>query len=60
MIKEKDPNIHRKHTPGYFAQFENDLCIRENVVCMDNKLVIPNNLNTAINNRIHFYHHGKL
>ena len=26
---------------------------------MDEKLVIPMNLQTAINNRIHAYHHGK-
>ena len=33
--------------------------VRENVVWMDDKLVIPNSLTTAINNRINYYRHGK-
>ena len=33
--------------------------MKENVVWMDEKLVIPMNIQTAINNRIHAYHHGK-
>ena len=43
----------------YYAQFKNIMYVRENVVWMDDKLVIPNSLTTAINNRIHYYHHGK-
>ena len=43
----------------YYSQFVNDFYDKENVVWMDDKLVIPMNLQTAINNRIHAYHHGK-
>ena len=43
----------------YYSQFVNDFLVKENVVSMDEKLVIPMNLQTAINNRIHAYHHGK-
>ena len=43
----------------YYSQFVNDFYDEENVVWMDDKLVIPMNLQTAINNRIHAYHHGK-
>ena len=61
MIKEKDPNIQAKTYAmnRYYAQFINDLYVRANVVWIDNKLLIPNPLTTAINNRIHYYHHGK-
>ena len=44
----------------YYAQFVNDFSVKENVVWMDEKLVIPSNLQSAINNRIHAYHHGKI
>ena len=43
----------------YYSQFVNDFSVKENVVWMDEKLVIPINLQTSINNRIHAYHHGK-
>ena len=43
----------------YYAQFVNDFSVKENVVWIDEKLVIPINLQSAINNRIHAYHHGK-
>ena len=43
---------------GYYSQFVNDFYVKENGVWMDEKLVIPMNLQTAINNRIHAYHHG--
>ena len=44
---------------GYYAQFVNEFSVKENVVWMDEKLVIPINLQSAIKNRIHAYHHGK-
>ena len=59
LIVSKNPNIHEK-VPAmkrYYSQFVSDF--KENVVWMDEKLVIPMNLQTAINNRIHAYHHGK-
>ena len=43
----------------FYSQFVNDFYVKEKVVWMDEKLVIPMNLQTAINNRIHAYHHGK-
>ena len=43
----------------YYAQFVNDFSVKENVVWMDEKLVIPINLQSAINTRIHAYHHGQ-
>ena len=61
LIVTQDPEIHEKITEmnRYYAQFVNDFSVKENVVCMDDKLVIPINLQSAINNRIHAYHHGK-
>ena len=56
MIRERDPNIHAKTYAmnRYYAQFINGICVRENVVWMDDKLVSPNSLTTAINNRIDY------
>ena len=61
LIVIKDPNIHEKVTAmnSYYSQFIIDFYVKENVVWMDEKLVITMNLQTAINNRIHAYHHGK-
>ena len=61
LIVTQDPDIHEKISAmnRYYAQFVNDFSVKENVVWMDEKLVIPINLQTAINNRIHAYHHGK-
>ena len=60
-IVSKDPNIHETITAmkRYYSRFVNDFYVKENVVWMNEKLVIPMNLQTAINNRIHAYHHGK-
>ena len=60
-IVTKDPNIHEKVTATnrYYSQFLNDFYVKENVIWMDEKLVIPMNLQTATKNRIHAYHHGK-
>ena len=61
LIVTQDPEIHEKITEMnlYYAQFVNDFSVKENVVWMDEKLVIPINLQSAINNQIHAYHHGK-
>ena len=61
LIVTQDPEIHEKISEmnRYYAQFGNEFSVKENVVWMDEKLVIPINLQSAINNRIHAYHHGK-
>ena len=61
LIVTQDPEIHEKIRAmnPYYAQFVNDFSVKENVVWMDEKLVLPINLQTAISNRIHAYHHGK-
>ena len=61
LIVSQDPNIHDKINAmnRYYSQFVNNFSGKENVVWMDEKLVLPMNLQTAINNRIHAYHHGK-
>ena len=61
LIVTKDPEIHEKITEmnRFYAQFANDFSVKENVVWMDEKLVIPINHQSAINNRIHAYQHGK-
>ena len=61
LIVSQDPNIHDKINAmnRYYSQFVNDFSVKENVVWMDEKLVTPMNLQTAINNRNHAYHHGK-
>ena len=61
LIVTQDYDIHEKISAmnRYYAQFVYDFSVKENVVWMEEKLVIPINLQTAINNRIHAYHHGK-
>ena len=61
LIVTQDPEIYEKISEmnRYYAQFVNDFSVKENVIWMDEKLVIPINLQSAINNRIHAYHHGK-
>ena len=61
LIVSQDPKIHDKINAmnRYYSQFVNNFLVKENVVWMDEKLVIPMNLQTTINNRIHAYHHGK-
>ena len=61
LIVSQDPDIHEKISAmnRYYCQFVNDFLAKENVVWMDEKLVVPINLQTAINNRIYAYHHGK-
>ena len=43
----------------YYSQFVNIFYVKEDVVWMDEKLVIPMNLQTAMNNRNHAFHHEK-
>ena len=58
----KNPIIHEKITAmnRYYFQFVNDFYVKENFVWMDEKLVIPMNLQTAIKNRFHAYHQRKI
>ena len=46
LIFTKDPNIHEKVTAmnRYYSQFVNNFYMKENIVWMDEKLVIPMNL----------------
>ena len=62
LIKSKDPdtasNIYALNR--YYARFVNDFHIKEYFLWMDDKLVIPNSLHTAINNRLQYYHQRKI
>ena len=61
FIITKDPKNHEKVSAmnRYYSQFKINFYVKKNVVWMNEKLVIPMNLQTAINNRIHAFHHGK-
>ena len=61
MNKCKDPDFHTKITAmsKYYAQYTQDFQVKNGCLWMDEKLVIPNTLKTAVNNRLHYYHHGK-
>ena len=61
MVKAKDPDIQQKvhNMNRYYSQFVNDFHVRDKMLRMDDKLVIPNILHKAINNRLHYYHDGK-
>ena len=43
----------------YWAQYANDLSLRDGCVWLDGRLVIPLPLQVPIESRIHYYHHGK-
>ena len=43
----------------YWAQYPNDLSLRDDCVWLDGRLVIPLPLQVPIESRIHYYHHGK-
>ena len=43
----------------YYTQFVNDFYVKEKVVWLDEKLVIPTNLASVVNNPFHAIHHGK-
>ena len=62
MIKCKDPELHIKITAisKYFAQYTQDFHVKDGCLWMDERLVIPNTLQTAVINRLHFYYRGKL
>ena len=61
MIKCKDPQLHTKIAAmsKYYAQFTQDFHVRDGCLWMDERLVIPNTLQAAVNNRLHYYHYGK-
>ena len=43
----------------YYAQYTQDFHMKDECLWMDERLVIPNTLQAAVNNRLHYYHHGK-
>ena len=61
LIKCKDPQLHSKIAAmsKYYAQYTQDFHVRDGCLWMDERLVIPNTLQAAVNNRLHYYHHGK-
>ena len=61
MIKWKDPQLHSTIAAmsKYYAQYTQDFHEKDGCLWMDERLVIPNNLQAAVNNRLHYYHHGK-
>ena len=61
LIKCEDPRLHSKIAAmsKYFAQYTQDFHVRDGCLWMDERLVIPNTLQTAVVNRLHYYHHGK-
>ena len=61
MVKCKYLQLHSKVAAmsKYYAQYTQDFHVRDGCLWMDERLVIPNTLQAAINNRLHYYHHGK-
>ena len=61
MITWKDLQLHSKVAAmsKYYAQYTQDFHERDGCLWMDERLVIPNNLQAAVNNKLHYYHHGK-
>ena len=61
MIKSKDSQLHSKveAMSKFYAQYTQDFHVRDGYLWMDERLVIPNTLQAAVNNRLHYYHHGK-
>ena len=61
MIKCKDPELHMKISAmsKYYAQYTQDFHVKGECLWKDGRLVIPNTLQTAINNRLHYYYHEK-
>ena len=61
LIKCKDPQLHSKIAAmsKYFAQYTQEFHVRDGCLWMDERLVIPNTLQAAVANRLHYYHHGK-
>ena len=56
MIKCQDPELHTKITAMsiYYEQNTQDFHVKDGCLWMDEKLVIPNTLQTAVNNRPHY------
>ena len=61
LVKSKDTDTASKMYAmnRYYSQFSSDFYIRDNCIWMDDKLVIPNSLHTAINNSLPYHHHEK-
>ena len=60
MIECKDPHLHTKIAAmgKYYAQYTHDFHVKDGCLWMDERLVIPNTLHAAVNNRLHYYYHG--
>ena len=56
MIKSKDPQLHSKVAAmsKYYAQYTQDFHVSDGCLWMDERLVIPNTLQAAVNNRLHY------
>ena len=61
LIKCKDSQLHSKIAAisKYYGQYTQDFHVRDGCLWMDERLVIPNILQAAVNNRLDYYHHGK-
>ena len=61
MIKCKDPHLHTKIAAmsKYYAPYTQDFHVKDGCLWMDERLNLPNTLQAAVNNRLHYYHHGK-
>ena len=61
MIKCKEPNLHTKIAAmsKYYAQNTQDFHVKDGCLWMDERLVNPNTLQAAANNRLHYHQHGK-
>ena len=60
-IRDRNPRAKEIITTlgQYYAQHYNDFAERENCLWMDGRLAIPNDLSSAILNRLHYNHHGR-
>ena len=58
LVQDKDPDIEKKVRAigAYLGQHTHDFHVRENCLCMDERLVIPVPLRKAVVNGIHCFH----
>ena len=61
-IRDKDPRVKDIITRlrQYYAQHFNDFAVRENCLWMDGRLAIPKDMSSAVLNRLHHNHHGRV
>ena len=57
MIKSMNPHSHTKSAAmsKYYAQYTQEFQLKDGCLLMDERLVIPNTLQAAVNNRLHYY-----